>query len=343
MKKFLATVCICCLLASVGLVFSACDSNQTANTVSVTSVAFEKSMVYAEYQQEVQLKYKVYPSNATPTNVNFSYKAEAGQNIQLNETRLAKGVVYINLPTTPANSGTVLVTVNVDGKTDVCTVYLKPYPQKLSLQTEGQKLSVMRGGSVQLPLLVQTYDEKSIVPFDMYTLEYETPDGIFISKNGVLTCAENYAGSTASITARIKYSGRTDVTYTFEVDVLPQKPNKVTLTDSELGNLTPGQTVTYSFSSIQSGKTLQVFATNQVAGGTQRVPYLQVTAMILMQDAPVGEEVLVKAEATADGAQISFDFSKITQAPEEPITFTLFLTVEGENGPILQEYTFEIM
>ena len=339
MKKWVVGICLCLLFVSVGLTFSACNSNTSAESVAVTSVVFEKPFVYAEYQERVALHYKVYPSNATPTNVNFSYQTEVG-NITLNESLLSQGIVYINKPQNVENSGKIKITINVDGKTDVCTVQLKPYPSNLSLNIpEEQTLSVLRGQSIQLPLMVTNDYGTNTSPFEMYHFTFTTPNGISINENGVLFCAENYPSSTATITATIKYNGRDDVVFEFEINVLPQKPQEVTLVHPTLGTLSTEKETSCTLS-VEKTLTLDVYATNRVAGGTQQVPYLNVKAYAVVADNTSNKNISITASSTENGATLALTFQGINSG--ESLSFTLYVGVDGEDGPILQEYTFVI-
>lgn len=341
MKKWVVGICLCLLFVSVGLTFSACNSNTSAESVAVTSVVFEKPFVYAEYQERVELHYKVYPSNATPTNVNFSYQTEVG-NITLNESLLSQGIVYINKPQNVENSGKIKITINVDGKTDDCTVQLKPYPSNLSLNIpEEQTLSVLRGQSIQLPLMVTNDYGTNTSPFEMYHFTFTTPNGISINKNGVLFCAENYPSSTATITATIKYHGRDDVVFEFEINVLPQKPQEVTLVHPTLGTLSTEKETSCALS-VGETLALNVYAANRVAGGTQQVPYLNVKAYAVVAGNASNKNISITALPTENGATLTLTFQGVTGESGESLAFTLYVGVDGEKGPILQEYTFVI-
>lgn len=345
MKKWVVGICLCLLFVSVGLTFSACNSNTSAESVAVTSVVFEQPVLYAEYQERVKLPYKVYPSNATPTNVNFSYTTKGGKNITLNESLLSQGIVYINKPQNVENSGEIEITINVDGKTDDCTVYLKPYPRNLSLNIpENQTLSVLRGQSIQLPLMVTNDYDTNTSPFEMYHFTFTTPNGISINENGVLFCAENYPSSTATITATIKYHGRDDVVFEFTINVLPQKPQEVTLVHPTLGTLSTEKETSCTLS-VGETLALNVYATNRVAGGTQQVPYLNVKAYAVVADNASNKKISITALPTEDGATLTLTFQGIhsdESLSSESLSFTLYVGVDGEKGPILQEYTFVI-
>ncbi|MEG1581550.1 MAG: hypothetical protein RR334_00115 [Clostridia bacterium] len=205
MKKIISLILVA--ISSL-VVFAGCNKNENL-AVGVSSVLFVSREIEAEFYEEKDLKFKVYPNNATYSNVTYSISSEPTsdntllQPKNISKEKLKEGKLVINKPNINIPvKGSINIMVNVDGKTSECKITLKPVLTKI----EFSKTSIDINPKSYSYLSLKSGEEA--VDLNKYNVEFSTSRGdieIIDKRLGLIYCKELANQGPVEIEATLTY------------------------------------------------------------------------------------------------------------------------------------------